>query len=562
LWENFKKPISYTGGKKHMFRPFASNIKTFILPFSAQSKDRREPFTYEAEAAAAYVLAEMEHKGGGLIVKQPQERLVYVAKIFYPLWLVPKAETTYIFDALNKSSYNIPYVETPKINLLIGDFKTASKTRETFMAFLLDHLNYLLQPIKKDLTVNGLVAGADFLAEMDSYRKEASEANSQLSNSALLKPTIQESTVTATLNQAAGLYASFREETEKRRQLIQSINKATIRYVTELQFEAEAVKDEAQAKIKAQEEIINPKIASLNTQYAKITSKLTRSSEKERLPLQKQKIKLEREIKLAKAKIERFKKEAKNQAEKHHSYSEKKWIEKKKQTKKDISALEKELTRKEKALKTLQERKSFELLTLTSEHEAKIKLERQPLLDLEASRDVKVQVFGQETEKLVKQAEPLVEEIAKTVKIREAVMGRFEPLGVKSDPKLKLAALFYVPFYVACYRAALTKRYFILSPSTVGSLGLSAKLKGALGRNKIKNLFTSRFKTLSSLTGTIQVLAQKNDLFEAELEELAKKTSIVNNDLTREDVLKGLTFLKLEGWLSEKEHQFFSEKLP
>jgi hypothetical protein len=232
-----------------------------------------------------------------------------------------------------------------------------------------------------------------------------------------------------------------------------------------------------------------------------------------------------------------------------------------KHAKKELSALEKELTRKEKALKTLQERTSFELLKLTSELEAKIKLERQPLLDLEASRNAKVKVFGQKTEKLVKQAEPLVEEIAKTVKIREAVMGRFEPLGVKSDLKLKLAALFYVPFYVACYRATLTKRYFILSPSTVGSLGLSAKLKGALGRNKIKDLFTSRFKTLSILTGTIQVLAQKNDLFEAELEELAKKTSIVNNDLTREDVLKGLTFLKLEGWLSEKEHQFFSEKL-
>lgn len=545
-----------------MLRPLASTVKTFILPFSAQSKNRRDPFTYEAEAAAAYVLAEMERKGNGLIVKQPQERLVYAAKICYPLWLVPKAETTYIFDALNKSSYTIPYVETPKINLLIGDFEAASKTRETFIAFLLDHLNYLPQPIKQDLTVNGLVADADFLAEMDFYRKEASEANSQVSNSALLKPTIQESTVTATLNQATGLYASFREETEKLEQLVQSVNKATIRYVTELQFEAEAVKDEAQAKLKAQEEIINPKIASLNTQYAKITAKLTGSCEKERLPLQKQKIKLEREIKLAKAKIERFKKEAKKQAEKHHSYSEKNWIEKKKQTKKEISALEKELSRKEKALKTLQERQSFDLLKLTSELEAKIKLERQPLLDLEASRNVKVKVFGQETEKIVNQAEPLVEELAKIVKIREAVMGRFEPLGVKSDPKFRFAALFYVPFYVACYRAALTKRYFIIPPSTVGSLGLSAKLKGALGRNKIKNLFTSRFKTLSILTRTIQVLVQKNDLFEAEIEELAKKTSIVNNDLTREEVLKGLTFLKLEGWLSEKERQFFSEKIP
>ena len=66
-----------------------SAVTRFILPFTTEKS--REPFGSEVEAAAVFALAELErNKGGGLIVKQPEETLLFIAKIGYPLWLFPK----------------------------------------------------------------------------------------------------------------------------------------------------------------------------------------------------------------------------------------------------------------------------------------------------------------------------------------------------------------------------------------------------------------------------------------------------------------------------------------
>ena len=69
-------------------------VKQFILPFSVLSENRKEPFTPDLEAAAVFSLAEMGRaKGGGFFSKRPEEKMVFIAKIGYPLWLFPWSET-------------------------------------------------------------------------------------------------------------------------------------------------------------------------------------------------------------------------------------------------------------------------------------------------------------------------------------------------------------------------------------------------------------------------------------------------------------------------------------
>ncbi len=73
-----------------------SPTKRFILPFLPQKGS-----TVEVEAAAVFAAAEFERsKGGGLITRQPEEKLVVLSKIGYPLWLFPKNDLTFVFDGL------------------------------------------------------------------------------------------------------------------------------------------------------------------------------------------------------------------------------------------------------------------------------------------------------------------------------------------------------------------------------------------------------------------------------------------------------------------------------
>ena len=242
-------------------------VKRFILPFSPGKS--RELFSFDVEAAAVYALSELERaKGGGLIVKQPEEKLLFITKIGYPLWLFPNNETAYIFDGLNDSRLSVHYFDVPPAKPFIESLERNSKTHEDYMAFLSDHDNYFQQPKKeKEFLLRGLIAGVDFKKEFSVYRKEAVEVTGQPAKLAPLAPTLEEATISSMLTEMSKLQSFLREDAQRLSECLRLINKTTSQYITELDYAAEAVRDEANAKIKAQEEFVNPQIAKLNSEY-------------------------------------------------------------------------------------------------------------------------------------------------------------------------------------------------------------------------------------------------------------------------------------------------------
>jgi DNA polymerase III alpha subunit (gram-positive type) len=456
----------------------------------------------------------------------------------------------------------MPYAVIPDVKVFMENLKRSSKTLETHLAFLSDHLNYFQAPVtEKGFLINGLIRNSDFLNEFDSYRREAKEIDDPPSNMGLLSPITEESAISAVLHDLEKLHFSFKEDVEALYRCMKFLNKASHHYIKELRGKARGVRDEFDVRIKEQEELVAPKVAHLKEDYDSQIIDSSKAFERQRLPLQKEKVKLEKSRDQALARIERYKLEAKTHAEKDDSAGEQKWKEKGNEVKKEVSDLENQLKTTDKALKDLEERKSLEIIKLRSELENKIKEARKELLELESSRDAKVLIYKQEAEKLDKQTKLIIDQIGRTAKLRETGIAQFEKLGIKKDSDFPSVALVFVPFYIVCYQVETRKRYLILPPSVANSIGLSTKLKGALGRARIKQLLIPRFATIASLMDTIQVLAQQSAVFETEIRELGEKTNILNSSLVREDIKKGLSYIKSEGWLSDKELEALSQKI-
>jgi hypothetical protein len=540
-----------------------SAFKQFLLPFSTRSENRKQPFTLDLEAATVFSLAELDRsKGGGLISRRPEEQIVFIAKVGYPLWLFPWSEATLIFDGLNRSSHTLPYPVIPDVQVFIENLKRSAKTRETHLAFLSDHINYFQAPVaEKAVVINALIREPEFLSEFESYRHQATEIEDEPANVGLLSPTIEESTIASVLKELKGLHTSFKKDIDSLYRCMKFVNKATNHYIQVLRGKADAVKGEFNVKIQAQEELVFPKVNHLKEEYDHQIIESTKAFERQRLPVQKRKVKLEKSREQALAKIEHYKLEAKTCAERDDSVGEQKWKEKGNETKKALSELEDQLKETEKALKDLEERKSLEIFNLRSELEAKIKEARQPLLELESSRDAKILIYKQEIEKLEQQTKLILDQLGRTIKIREKSIENFAKLGLKKDSELKDVVLFYVPFYVVCYQLESKKRYMFLPPSEANSIGLSTKLKGALGRAKIKQLLVRRFEVITSLMDTIQVLNQQNAVFGTELREISERMNMLNMDSMRVKIKRGLEAITEEGWLSEKEYQALSQKI-
>ena len=533
--------------------------RRFILPFSQQKN--REPFSNEIELATIYALAEFERvKGGGLVVKQQQEKMFFIAKAGYPLWLFPNNEIAFIFDGLNQFIHLMSYADLPTAKSFSESLESHSKTREDYTAFLLDHQNYFKQSKKdKEIALKGLIVDSDFKKEFSLYRKEAIEITS-IANWALLSPTLENSAVASTLAEIEKLQSLFKEDTEKLPECLRSINKITSQYITELSYAAEAVKDEANAKIKAQEEIINPQIAKLNSDYKHKIYNLTRDFDEELESLDKLKTKTAKSIETNEEKIRQYQREAQIQARQNHLIYEKRWKEKSGKTKKEVDGLKKELNRLEKNIKSLRKQKIEEISKLGAKLDTEIKLARQPLLDLESGRDAKMLVFKQETEKLLEQEKPVIQGLYGAIKMRETLDSKIEILGFR-DQQLKSPTLFYVPFYVVCYQVELSRRYIFLAPSISSPLGFSAKLKGAFGMSKIREVFAPRFRAITALIDKCQILVKQDTSFECEIGELGEKNNLLKTDLARTSIAKGLVYLNHEGWLSDREYEVLSNSL-
>jgi hypothetical protein len=100
------------------------NVRQFILPFSKLSENRKEPLTPELELATVFSLSELERsKGSGFFSKRPEEKIVFITKVGYPLWVYPWSETALIFDGLNMSKYTLSYAEVPEITGFIEKLK-------------------------------------------------------------------------------------------------------------------------------------------------------------------------------------------------------------------------------------------------------------------------------------------------------------------------------------------------------------------------------------------------------------------------------------------------------
>jgi hypothetical protein len=523
-----------------------SITKRFTVPFSSPKSS-----IYEVESAAVYAYAALNRsRGGGLLSRQPQETLRFITKVGYPFWVIPRNGSALVFDGLDLHSHTVPYGEAASAAFFMSSLQTYQAPRETYVAFLCDHSNYFQQPLKaKQLTFRGLIGDQNFLSEFSLYRKEAAEL---APNATLLLPILEEQTITSTLTELDKLLAFYADDEAKLQECLKQVKKTTSQYTTEIEYEASAAKEEADAKIKAQQEFINPQIAKLQKEYNRKTKETTASYDTELEDNQKLKNKTEKFIASAESHLRAYEKNAKAAANKGHEIYQKRWKEKIKQSEKELSGLRKELKNLENNANKLAKQKAAALSNLTLEYTAAMKLAREPIIQLETARDEKIFAYKQESNRIIACEKPIVEGIDKSSQLRENLTGGFDGLGI-GDPQLKAPILIYVPFYVVCYESGLARRYLFISPSGLGYFDLSAKLKGAFGGSKINGLLVPRYQSLEAVISKAQEFTKANSAFEGQLWSLGEKNNMLHNSGFCESAKAGLPSLKQLGWLTDRE---------
>jgi hypothetical protein len=551
------KPIQLTFNNGELLSQKTSKL---ILPFSVLAENRTEPFMEEMEKASLYCFVELERqKGGGFILKKPEEEIAFLTKFSYPIWLVPWSRLNLIFDGLKTKDHPLNYRDIPEAKSFLENMQRSSRAMETYMAFLSDNLSYFQVPSEeKTMVIEALISEQAFLSEFDQYLSEAMEAEAS-PKMVFLPSLIDETAIMATIQELEKLKSDFKTDLALLHGSMKQLSRATRNFVKTIRGEMRAVKEEFGEKIKKQEEVVAPKLKRINEDYDAQIIKLTKKFEAQLLPLQKEQVKLEKLKEQALKKIERCNIEAKTCAANNDVVGERKWKEKANETKKELSEVEKQIAAVEERIKAVEESKSLETFKLRSEWEAKIKEAKRDLLELESSRDAKLQIHKQEMERLEGLTVNIIQQINNVVKLREADLINLDKLGIQQ--KHESLNLVYIPFYLACYQFETKKRYVVFPPSVANSMSFIAKLKGALGKAKVKQLLVPRFKAVTSLLEGLLALIERDAAFAREIYEAGDKANLLKEASAREEIKNGLEKLKSEGWLSEKEYTAFGQKM-
>ena len=187
-----------------------------------------------------------------------------------------------------------------------------------------------------------------------------------------------------------------------------------------------------------------------------------------------------------------------------------------------------------------------------------VKMLYQPIVDIEVAKDEKILAYKQESNRLIACEKPIAEGIERSLEIRETTSRVFDGLSVGEQ---KNVSLFYIPIYVVCFEANLSQRYILISPSSISNFDFSVKLRGVLGRSKVKDMLAPRFRAIAALTTKVEERIQHSSTFEVQLLSLGEKNNLLKSPTFVGSVLEGLEVLKQTEWVTEKEAKDFASQL-
>lgn len=532
-----------------------------ILPFSTLASGRTEPFSLETERATVFCLAELERrKGRGIVAKQPSEKTIFIAKAVYPFWLFPFRETSLIFDGLNTASYTFSRPSVAGMQAFTEGIERSASRRETYIAFLSDNLNYF-QPLRKEesLTTDGLMADSAFLTELATYLSEAKPFESATPGTALLQTTTSEDAITAEIRELENLKSRLIDEVKSLNKGMRLLNFTTKDFTKAIRAEMKEVKERFSAELEKCRGPVEEAVRKVHLKGDEETAVASKKSGKHLLSLQKEKVKLDEAREQLTDKIARCDAEIKSSATRKDEATERRWKDEKGRYKKERSDLESSIKKLEKEIKEAEDEKRQELFRIKSDVEAKVQEANREIDEIEAARDAEVQVLKQQIEKIEEQTSAIIKQINETTGSLEAATASFNNLGIRRESSKP--SLVYVPFYLVGFQSETRKRYLHYPPSYTNSVKLLVKLKGALGMARIKQLFSPRSAALANFLNRVPSMLEENAVLERETSEAAVEDSILASQDGKEIIRHGLSRLKEEGWLSEKEYASFSNAL-
>ncbi len=528
-----------------------------ILPFAVSAEDRIQDFTKNMEMAVILYLAELDReKGEGHILKKPDEKLVFIAEVCYPIWLVPWSGGALLFDGLGFTSHTLSYDTLPDIKAFNNNLKGAAKTLEAYSVVLSRNANYFKNFAgKEEKTIESLITDPDLIQDFLVYLSETHEARKPLTTRAVLSPIINESEISTCIKELSALRAKIDEDA---RNVDASMKRLSITTREKVKAIREEIK-EVRRKFGKQIDKVRPGVTKKIRQIRKNCDRMSKRFERQLRLLHKDQAKLEKMQNRLRAEIERCETKTKSWRRRKNKRREIQWTQRRKKFRKKLPPLKKRIRNTERKIEKIETARKLEISQQRIECDARIEKAKKILRELESSREDTLRTKQKEIKSLEDTTSFIMNQMNEMAKSKKAALNEFNRISI---PRRKGArALVYLPFYFVRYEMEAKKRYVVYPPSVAGGMGFLTKMKGALGGAKMKAFLQPRSKAITAFLNQLVTVVQKDPVFEKEVTDAGIQDSVLRMKELRIGAKRGLKELRDEKWISKNELQTISDLL-
>ena len=522
--------------------------KGFILPFTTSTAKRLKDFTKNMEMAAILYLAESERK--------KDEKLVFITKALYPIWLIPYRGATLIFDGRNYTSHTLFYDVVPDIETFNKNLRENRKTTESYTATLYRNKDYFKNfNGKEEIRIEGLIANSDLIDDFKVYLHKMKKAKRHLKNKAILPNTIEDIEIREGIGQLLNLRKRTANDIQTIENSMQLLSTITVKEIKTIRAEIRKTRNNYRKQIEKIKPKVKKKIWRIQNKYNQKIARKSKKFKKEIKRLHENQIELQKTLRYLKTEAKRCK------TKMNSKKSDKKiqWNLKLKRIEKKLPAINNRIEANAKKSRKVESALKLEISKQKMECDEHIEAANKIFLDLQASRDAEITVKRREIVTLENLTRDVTNSMREIVHTKRVSLREFDTITLAG--KKRSRELVCLPFYLARFEKGDKKRFVVYPPFVVEDMGILTKMKGALGAAKLKSQLQCRSRAITTFLNQLITFIEKNPVLEKNITEAGIQASILLRKRLRVGIKKGLTELEKQNWVSKSELQVFSEIL-
>jgi hypothetical protein len=528
----------------------------WVLPFITKTANETD-LSFQAELACVVCLAETQRRKPGLL-RDRSEKTAFIAKVYYPFWLIPNETTSILVNGLNNSPYTFTFNEPTKTQAFLEAVNQNTTDTQKLLEALQTQTKDTTTPTHQ--TFPALVNDKELLTFLPEYLNNPAAQKGGLQENALIPPEVDEAAAYKVAQNYVTTLRILNADTKGLQAAIVALKEQLDFHKKATEAEVTVVQQKSETAVAAIKPAVEKAVKKLTQKHAKAVVALQKVSDRKTASLDKKREVHLRKLSSAEQKknalqnrIDAAKKRKRSSKSSASEFALKRYNRDIEVAKKEIKALAEEADALKKETDKALRAKDEEFEKAVAAEEAKI-TEITKLADAKvAGKTQQIRDLTAEAVKIISRFEAIIDELKRSAAGLRAQV----EVGYKLDDP-EMAVLVQVPIYLVKFAKGDEERYSLISPAAISQdSSMLGELKNLLKRGsdpKITALMHPASKALDlTLNSAVVGKLGSNPDFQLQINQICRSSNLINQDSFAQTLNEGLDEIQKQGYISAEE---------